>query len=70
MKLYDVIVVGGGLAGVAAAISAAREGADVMLLERYGFLGGMAVSGLVNPFMPYWQFDDERNIIYGKPVNQ
>lgn len=43
----DVIVVGGGPAGVTAAITAAREGADTLLMERYGHLGGMATGGLV-----------------------
>lgn len=51
---YDVIVAGGGLAGTLSAIACAREGLKVLLIERYGFLGGMAVSGLVNPFMPYF----------------
>lgn len=37
----DVLVVGSGSAGLAAAVSAAREGADVVLVERYGFLGGV-----------------------------
>ena len=50
---YDVIVVGGGPGGVCAAVGAAKEGASVLLVERYGFLGGMATAGLVNPFMPY-----------------
>ena len=44
----DVIVVGGGPGGVAAAVSAARAGAGTILLERYGHLGGMATGGLVN----------------------
>jgi len=48
----DVIVVGGGPAGIGAAVAAAREGARALLCERYGFLGGMATAGLVNPFMP------------------
>lgn len=48
-----VAVVGGGLSGVAAAVAAAREGADVLLIEREGFLGGMATLALVNPFMSY-----------------
>ena len=43
----DVVVVGGGPAGVTAAIAAAREGADTILMERYGCLGGMATGGLV-----------------------
>ncbi len=48
---YDVLVAGGGVAGVAAAVSAARQGAKTLLVERYGFLGGMGTAGLVNPFM-------------------
>ena len=48
----DILVVGGGPGGFAAAVAAARKGADVLLVEHYGFLGGMAVSGEVNPFMP------------------
>src|SRR5919202_6816521 len=43
----DVLVVGGGPAGFAAAVAAAREGADVVLAERYGHLGGLATGGLV-----------------------
>jgi hypothetical protein len=43
----DVLVVGGGPAGTAAAIAAARMGADVVLVERYGHLGGLATGGLV-----------------------
>lgn len=42
----DVLVVGGGAAGVAAAVTAARQGLDVTLIERYGFCGGGAVAGL------------------------
>jgi glycine/D-amino acid oxidase-like deaminating enzyme len=43
----DVLVCGGGFAGVAAAVAAARNGASVMLIERYGFLGGLATGALV-----------------------
>ena len=50
---YDVLVAGGGPAGFAAAIAATRCGASVLLLERYGFLGGMGTAGLVSPFMAY-----------------
>ena len=48
IRQVDVIVVGGGPGGVAAAVSAARGGAKTILLERYGHLGGMATGGLVN----------------------
>ncbi len=43
----DVLVVGGGSAGLAAATAAARNGAEVMLLERFGYLGGLASGGLI-----------------------
>jgi hypothetical protein len=45
---YDVVVVGGGAAGLAAAVAAARVGARTALVERYGFLGGMATAGMVS----------------------
>lgn len=47
----DVLVVGGGAAGVAAAVAAARGGAEVLLLERYGYLGGLATGGLIILFL-------------------
>jgi ribulose 1,5-bisphosphate synthetase/thiazole synthase len=43
----DVLVCGGGIAGVAAAVCAARIGVKVLLVERYGFLGGLVTGGLV-----------------------
>ena len=43
----DVLVCGGGFAGVAAAVCAARNGARVLMVERYGFLGGLVTGGLV-----------------------
>lgn len=46
----DVLVVGGGPAGLCAAVAAARCGVKVTLIERYGFLGGMATASLVGPF--------------------
>ena len=47
----DVLVVGGGPAGVGAAVAAARNGAKTLLVERYGFLGGMATAALVAEFI-------------------
>ena len=51
---YNLVVVGGGLTGVAAAVSAAREGLTVLLVEKSGCLGGAISNCLVYPFMPYW----------------
>jgi hypothetical protein len=45
---YDVVVAGGGAAGLAAAVAAAGRGARTALVERYGFLGGMATAGIVS----------------------
>lgn len=53
MKKYDIAVIGGGFAGVAAALAAAREGARVIIIEKSNCLGGAAVNCLVNPFMSY-----------------
>ncbi len=49
----DVLVVGGGPAGLGAALGAAEAGADVVLVERYGFLGGNATVSLVMPLMSF-----------------
>lgn len=51
-KSYDVIVAGGGIAGVAAAVSAAREGRSVLLLEKQVNLGGLATGGLISWYEP------------------
>jgi hypothetical protein len=51
---YDVLVAGGGPSGIAAAVAAARLGADTLLVERYGFLGGAGTAMMVNPWMSYW----------------
>ncbi|SDD11419.1 FAD-dependent oxidoreductase [Actinokineospora iranica] len=49
----DVLVVGGGPAGLGAALGAAETGAEVALVERYGFLGGNATAALVMPLMSF-----------------
>ena len=49
----DVLVVGGGPAGLGAAVAAADAGASVVLVERYGFLGGNATAALVMPLMSF-----------------
>lgn len=51
-KCYDVIVAGGGVAGVAAAVSSAKRGRSVLLIEKSNILGGLATLGLVNLFVP------------------
>ncbi|MBI9071060.1 MAG: FAD-dependent oxidoreductase [Melioribacteraceae bacterium] len=50
---YDIIVVGAGIAGISASVKAARQGASVLLVERYGFVGGMSTAGMVSPFMKH-----------------
>src|SRR5262245_45148539 len=60
---YDVLVAGGGPAGSAAAVCAARLGAKVLLVEATGSLGGMSTSGLVNTFGPMG--DGERTLVGG-----
>jgi len=61
----DVIVVGGGPAGMCAALAAAREGMQVVLVEQGGCCGGMATRGMVGPFMTSYDRKGERMIIRG-----
>lgn len=58
---YDVIIAGGGPAGCAASIAAARSGAKTLLIEAASFLGGMSTGGLVPTWCP---FSDGEKIIY------
>lgn len=55
----DVVVCGGGCAGVAAAVAAARHGASVVLLERWPSVGGMATNALVNG----WHRSDRQKVV-------
>jgi FAD dependent oxidoreductase len=66
----DVAVAGGGAAGVAAAVSAARQGLRVVLLERYGFCGGGAVAGLSGTVCGLYEASDDakagpRQVVFG-----
>ena len=61
----DILIIGGGPAGVCAAIAAARHGARVLLAEQGGCLGGMATRGLVGPFMTCYDKRGETQLIRG-----
>lgn len=61
----DILVIGGGVAGFSAAVCAARTGADVILAERDGCLGGTATVGLVGPFMSAFDPTGSRQVIAG-----
>lgn len=62
VRHVDVLVAGGGPAGLAAAIASARCGMKTLLIEKNGWLGGMATSGMVHPFMPCYAGD--------RPINK
>ncbi len=68
----DVLVVGAGPAGIGAAIAAARNGAKVLLLERYGFLGGNLTIAMVNPMFTFHDIQGKQVIrgIAGELVNR
>lgn len=62
---YDLIVVGGGMSGVSAAVAAAQRGSSVLLIEQSGMLGGMGTSGLLTMVMTsrHWFYGIGRQII-------
>ena len=61
----DVVVAGGGPGGLPAAIAAARHGAEVVLIERYGFLGGLATAGLIAPILGHTASKSNRPVVEG-----
>lgn len=64
---FDVAVIGGGCAGLAAAVTAAREGARTLLIERHGFLGGMGTASLVHTFCGLYLLRDEPGAVLANP---
>ncbi|MEX1115933.1 MAG: FAD-dependent oxidoreductase [Akkermansiaceae bacterium] len=64
---FDLAVIGGGSAGLAAAVTAARTGARVLLIERCGFLGGMGTASLVHTFCGLYLLRDEVGAVLANP---
>lgn len=64
---FDVVVIGGGSAGIAAAVSAARSGARTLLLERHGFAGGMGTASLVHTFCGLYLLRREPGAVLANP---
>jgi len=66
---FDVVVLGGGPAGIVAAVAAARPGATTLLVERYGFLGGMGTAAGVTNFCGMFanRFGSIDQVVHGIP---
>ena len=64
---YDVVVLGGGPAGIGAAAAAARMGCSTVLVERYGFLGGMGTAAGVTSFCGFYAnvHGEHRQVVFG-----
>lgn len=67
MRECDVLVLGGGSAGMAAAVAAARDGAQVLLVERCGFLGGMGTASLIHTFCGLYLLRKEPGAVIANP---
>ena len=67
VRRFDVAVIGGGSAGLAAAVTAAREGARTILIERHGFLGGMGTASLVHSFCGLYLLREEAGAVLANP---
>lgn len=61
----DVLVTGGGCAGLAAAVCSARNGANTILVDKNGYLGGTATAGMVGPFMTSYDAEGKKQLIVG-----
>ncbi len=66
-EAYDVAVIGGGSAGLAAAVASARQGARTLLVERHGFLGGMGTASLVHTFCGLYLLRTELGAVLANP---
>ena len=64
----DVVVIGGGPGGAPAAIAAARQGAEVLIIEHYGFLGGLASAGMIGPLFGYSTANTDDLMLGGIPL--
>ena len=66
-EVFDVAVIGGGSAGLAAAVAAARGGARTLLIERHGYLGGMGTASLVHTFCGLYLLREEPGAEFANP---
>lgn len=65
--LFDLAVIGGGSAGLAAAVTAARTGARTLLIDRHGFTGGMGTASLVHTFCGLYLLRAEPGAVFANP---